>query len=183
MIVTRGGRRFVALLGILSSVVLLSACSEGGRSTEQPRNSAAAGSTAGSAGSWQQTDTCTLLSDEDVRTHLRGEAVRPKPDNQRADRPTCVWEGQATHKVRVVLWQPPIPSVQTDTAERVIDVAGKRGYVSVETDLHCTMDVDAGPAWIQLDTSAPLPESGDTEAAECDRAAGLGKKALTQLGW
>jgi hypothetical protein len=133
---------------------------------------------------WQDTDACTVLSDAEISAHLRGQEAKPAREDTR-DRPTCVWRGNANDKVRMVLWQPPFPEVQTGNAKRTLDIGGKPGYVTSQTSLSCLVDVNAGTAWIQFDTHAPLPKDGPgpADGAECDRVVDLATAAIKKLGW
>lgn len=86
------------------------------------------------------------------------------------------------YEVSLSVWVPPSPEVQK--ANESLDVSGKTGYIVTDMEGSCTMDVEASPAWIQIDTNAPLPEGGaDAEPRECVRAGKLVTKAFAQLGW
>lgn len=90
------------------------------------------------------------------------------------------WE----YMVRLMLWQPPAPKSLTNNPERVIDVAGRKGYVAVEVEGgSCTMNIKAEPAWIQIEADPPLPTNPDTSTRSCDRAAKLVETVITRLGW
>ena len=134
---------------------------------------------------WQDEDACAVLSDAEISAHLRGQQPRHGREDDHG-RPTCVWKGEDDYKVRMVLWQPPYPDIQTEHATGgKADIDGRTGYIQLGMSHSCLMDVDAGTAWIQFETHSPGEKdaSGPSKVQECDRVVELAKLAIRKLGW
>lgn len=177
-------RKLSYVSGVFVAVVLVGACgdadsgeSSAGEQSPQPTPTA----------QWQQTDVCGLLSDQEARDYLRGQEATGRKQNKSdatgGQRPGCGWQAGSQYKLDLALWQPPAPGVQSENAERTLDVNGKKGYVTSQTEVSCTVDVEAEPAWLQVITFSPRPEDETslTERTECDRAGELAGTVLDRL--
>ncbi|PXY34999.1 hypothetical protein BAY59_05880 [Prauserella coralliicola] len=151
----------VAMLG-------LTACSEDSEETD-------------SASDWQQEDPCSLLTEEEAETYLGEDAsaITPKRTDEQ-DRPRCDWKGTGTGEVTLMLWEPPMPDVITDTSDTV-KVGDTIGYITSETASSCHLDVEAHPAFVQLQARG----SGGLTSDEsyCDAVARTADGVLARLGW
>lgn len=139
----------------------------------------------GGSDAFSDVDPCSLLTEQDISAHLLGEKATPKRATNEFDRPSCTWGNPdaSSHEVKLMLWQPPLPDVQKDSPS--LPVGDRKGYVSIARSGGCMMDIDAGRAWLQFDTSVPAPEDGSLHPKnwECERVAKLGEKAIDKLGW
>ncbi len=133
---------------------------------------------------WTKTDVCSLIGGEEIATYLGGK----QPHGERTDtngRPTCLWKADDFHKFELTVWRPPVPDVFKDKPRRILDVAGKKGYVTSGTAISCDLDVEADPAWVGGDVDAQ-PGPGidlNNENGTCDKLAGTLKSVFTKLGW
>lgn len=106
--------------------------------------------------SWLDTNVCALV-DADQVTALIGPDAQAEPSVDNPGRPECEWTvAETTQRLVLRLWQPPIPEVLTDEAERMIVVGDHTGYVESEGDGFCNMHVAAEPAWLTVDLNVPF---------------------------
>ncbi len=106
--------------------------------------------------SWLDTDVCALV-DADQVTALIGPDAQAETSTDNPGRPECEWTvANTTQRLVLRLWQPPIPQVLTDEAERMIAVGDYTGYVESEGNGFCNMHVAAEPAWLTVDLNVPF---------------------------
>ncbi len=127
-------------------VLVATACGDDEPTTDDDRTSV----------SWLDTDVCALV-DADQVTALIGADAQAEPSTDNPRRPECEWTvADTTQRLVLRLWQPPIPQVLTDEAERMIVVGDHTGYVESEGKGFCNMHVAAEPAWLTVDLNVPF---------------------------
>jgi hypothetical protein len=181
----KGLRRTMILSGCLVATLALGACGDdtgddGSDPSGGSEGSGGSGSTEAAASDWQDLAPCSLVP-ADVVTSTLGTAAEGVADTSDPTRPTCVWEVDGgVELLRVMLWQPPLPDALTGAAAETVEVGDRTGYVQVQTKASCLVDVEAEPAWLQLDLLAP---SGEESPQFCaDVAAPLAEQVLAQVG-
>lgn len=164
---------------LLTSVLLLAGCS--GDSDGGGSGDGGGGSASGDGESWQDTDACDLLGEDEV-TDLLGEGA-PEPEaSDEMDRPTCEWADPAsTTSLRISLWDPPVDGVANDPEAETIEVGEHTGTISTESGISCSMDVETDTATLQLELALGSEQLGEREI--CEVAASTGETVIDELGW
>ncbi|WP_043642545.1 DUF3558 domain-containing protein [Nocardioides alkalitolerans] len=178
----RTGTRTAA--GVLL-VAVLSACGSGTGDDSGTDAGTDAGTTSDAAAGddWRTVDACTLLTADDLAPYLEDPAT-PGVDDSADGRPGCVWEGaDGFASVRVMLWAPPAPEVQQ--GGDALTVGDAAGYVTSQTATSCLVDVEAEPAWVQLDARASsdlVPDGVDDTTFCSEVAAPTAQAVLDRVG-
>lgn len=122
---------------------------------------------------WVGVDACGLLDDQQVAEALgRGDATAVSSST--GGRPACVWSAPGgARRLRLLLWSPPAPELLTRGVTRV-PVGDAAGYVRAPDDARCFMNVEADPAWLQLELVPAHPVRDLCQAV----AAPLAERAL-----
>lgn len=174
----RTGTRTAA--GVLL-IAALSACGSG--TGDDTGTDAGTTSDAAAGDDWRTVDACTLLTADDLAPYLEDPAT-PGVDDSEEGRPGCVWEGaDGFASVRVTLWVPPAPEVQR--GGDALTVGDDAGYVTSQTATSCLVDVEAEPAWVQLEARASsdlVPDGVDDTTFCSEVAAPTAQAVLDRVG-
>ncbi|GAA1201181.1 DUF3558 family protein [Prauserella alba] len=172
--------RLVFMTTAIAATLSLAACGSESGGTDSAPASAPLSAPDGQA-AWQQQDPCSLLSEQELQPYLGDKAGSIPPErSSKLNRSTCEWKVSKYDGVRLVLWQPPAPTVVTDR-DKTVEVGERTGYITSETSTSCLMDVKADPAYLQIDVNAADVDSGREHY--CEVAAETAQAALTKLGW
>lgn len=162
---------------LLSSVLLLAGCT----GDSDDGGGGGSSSTDDEAASWQDTEACEILAEDEV-TDLLGQD-HPEPEaSDRMDRPTCEWQDPAgLTSLRIVLWDPPLDEVANNLEDETVDVGEHTGYVSTQSDISCDLNVETDTATVGVELTLESEQLGEDEA--CEVAADTAETVIGELGW